>query len=188
MKFTMRAAAVMLAMGLIHPAAADEVEETLQAAIEAYRAGDIALAKDEVDFASSLLAKLKAAGLAAFLPEPFDGWTVSEEFAGAELAALFGGGLAATRTYRGDAGSVEISVMADNPMVASFGAMLANASVAGSMGALKRIAGQRVIVTPEGEMSALVASRFLVQMSGTAPAEELEAYFSAIDFDGLKGL
>ncbi|MEM6357847.1 MAG: hypothetical protein AAF844_19485 [Pseudomonadota bacterium] len=174
-------AALLLAV----PAAADEVEETLEAALEAYRAGDVATAQAEVEFASSLLAKLKAEGLAAYLPAPLEGWEMTEENSGAQMAALMGGGLVANRTYDGAEGDVVITLMADNPMVASLGAMFANAALAGSMGEMRRIAGQRAIVTPDGEINAMVANRFLVQIGGDAPVEAKEAYFGAIDFEAL---
>ena len=54
---------------------ADDVEASLNAALEAYRAGDIALAREETAFAATLLDQLKADDLGAFLPEPLPGWT-----------------------------------------------------------------------------------------------------------------
>ncbi|MEL7172725.1 MAG: hypothetical protein AAFN05_07160 [Pseudomonadota bacterium] len=185
MKTILRAAAVLAV--LAQPAAADEVEETLEAALEAYRAGDVATAQAEVDFAASLLAKMKAESLAAYLPEPLEGWEMTEENAGAQMAAMMGGGLVANRSYRGPGGDVDITLMADNPMVASLGAMLSNAALAGSMGEMRRIAGQRAIVTADGEINAMVANRFLVQIGGSAPVEAKEAYFGAIDFGALSG-
>ena len=52
------------------PATADEIEETIEAALEAYRAGDVKAAKEEIDFVSQLLGQLKAEGLKGFLPAP----------------------------------------------------------------------------------------------------------------------
>ena len=45
-----------VAIGLSMPAAADEIEDTIAAALEAYRAGDVKLAKEEIDFVQQLLA------------------------------------------------------------------------------------------------------------------------------------
>ena len=49
------AATAVLAVCLVMPAQADEVEETIEAALEAYRAGDIKAAKEEIDFVGQLL-------------------------------------------------------------------------------------------------------------------------------------
>ena len=69
---TTLALALMLS---IQPAFADDVEESINAALEAYRAGDIKAAKEEIDFASQLLGQLQAEGLSGYLPQAFDeGW------------------------------------------------------------------------------------------------------------------
>ncbi|MEM7498835.1 MAG: hypothetical protein AAF371_12685 [Pseudomonadota bacterium] len=183
---TIRAAAAAALFLAAVPAMADEVEQTLQAALDAYRAGDVATAQQEVDFAASLLAKMKAESLAAYLPDALEGWQITEENAGAQMAAMMGGGLVANRSYQGpDGENVDITLMADNPMVASLGAMFGNAALAGSMGEMRRIAGQRAVVTPDGEINAMVANRFLVQVAGSATVEDKESYFGAIDFEAL---
>ena len=178
------AAAALVAI-VAGPAGADEVEETLEAALEAYRAGDIALAKEEVDFAAQLIAQQKAAGLAAFLPGPLDGWEKEESGSEGASPAMFGGGSMASATYKGEAGRVEIQMMADNQMVASMAAMLGNAAMMGQMGTVKRKGRQKYVVTNQGEVQALVDNRILVQISGSADAAVKEAYFEAIDLEGL---
>ena len=82
--------AAILALGIAMPAHGDEVEETIQAALEAYRAGDVKAAKEEIDFVSQLLGQLKAQGLKGFLPAALDGWT-REDFETQNVGA-FGGG------------------------------------------------------------------------------------------------
>ncbi|MEM6972480.1 MAG: hypothetical protein AAF577_06715 [Pseudomonadota bacterium] len=178
-------AAVMIAAS---PAAADDVEEALQAALDAYRAGDLALATEETAFAAQLLAQKKAAGLSAFLPEPLSGWTAEDpdtESATA-MATMFGGGQVATRVYDGPVGDIEIRLMADNPMVAQMGAMFSNPAIMAAAGTVKRIAGQRAMMDDSGDLMALIGGRFLIQISGGAPETDKEAYFEAIDFEGLK--
>ncbi|MEM6423250.1 MAG: hypothetical protein AAF698_11710, partial [Pseudomonadota bacterium] len=71
-------AAALCALVTVQPARADEIEQALEAALEAYRAGDFATAEQEVEFASGLIRQRKAANLAAFLPEPFEGWGAEE--------------------------------------------------------------------------------------------------------------
>ena len=140
----------VLLTALALPAVADEIEDTITAALEAYRAGDVATAKGELDYVSQLLAQQQAASLGNILPAPFDGWTqemtVNEAAAG---MAMFGGGLSAGADYRKDGDNVEIQVMADSPMITAMMAMFTNPAFAASSGGqLKRVGGQKVISDP----------------------------------------
>ncbi|MEO0760436.1 MAG: hypothetical protein AAFZ09_01290 [Pseudomonadota bacterium] len=181
------ATAVALSLGLAAlPAAADDVEDALAAALDAYRAGDVKRAAEEASFASGLLEQMKAASLSGLLPEPLDGWTAEDTSAEAQGMALLGGGPVAGRRYTGPEGSVELMLMADSPLGASIAPMLANpAIVAATGGEIRRIAGQRAILTAEGDLMALIANRFLVQMGGSAPVAVKQQYFEAIDVEGL---
>jgi len=178
--------ALCLATGLASIAAADEIEDAIAAGLEAYRAGDIAGAKEELDYAATLLGQKKAAGLTAFLPPALDGWTRSDGDASAAGAALFGGGLNASADYTRGADMVEIQIMADSPMVAGMGAMLGNPAMMATQGEVRRVGRQRYVVTADGGVMALVGGRALVQLSGSAAREDKIAYFEAIDFSGLE--
>ena len=178
--------ALCLAAGLGSASAADEIEDAIAAGLEAYRAGDIAGAREELDYAATLLGQKKAAGLAAFLPPAFDGWTRSDGDASAAGAALFGGGLNASADYTRGADMVEIQIMADSPMVAGMGAMLGNPAMMATQGEVRRVGRQRYVVAPDGGVMALVGGRALVQLSGSAAREDKIAYFEAIDFAGLE--
>ncbi|MDH3658881.1 MAG: hypothetical protein OEU92_02445 [Alphaproteobacteria bacterium] len=169
------------------PATADEIEDTITTALEAYQAGDVAGAKSEIDYVAQLLSQKQAESLMTVLPAPFDGW--SQEAKAGEAAAgmaMFGGGLSAGADYRKNGHNVEIQLLADSPMMAAMMAMFANPAMAGAAGGkLKRLAGQKVIETQDGEIQAMVHNRFMVQITGSAPIEDKEAYFNAIDFDTL---
>ncbi|MEM6487647.1 MAG: hypothetical protein AAF677_05140 [Pseudomonadota bacterium] len=180
-------AALLAAALAAGPAAADPIEDALQAALDAYRAGDVKTAAEEASFATGLLEQQKAQDLSSLLPDPLPGWTAEDGDGSAQgMAAIFGGGLVAQRFYRGPTGTVDLTIMADNPMVASLAPMLSNpAMLAASGGELRRIAGQRVIMTGDGELMAMVNNRFLIQMSGTAAEDALERYFESIDFAAL---
>lgn len=180
------AATGVLIVGLALPARADEVEDALETALDAYRAGDIAAAKEEIDFAAQLLAQQRAAGLGDFLPEALPGWTRLEEQNRGQSGAAFGGGMAASANYRRGTDHIEVELMADNQIVTAMAAMFGNVAMMGAMGQVKRIGRQKVVVTPEGEVQALVDNRILVKVSGNAPIEDKEAYFKAIDIRGLK--
>jgi hypothetical protein len=177
------AAALFAALAV--PAAADEVEEAVAAALDAYRAGDMALAKEELDYASSLVGQMKAEGFSGFLPDPMPGWTRTIDDGQADGAALFGG-VTASAAYVDAAGAeVAIQMMADNPMVASMGAMFSNPAMMGAMGKLIRAGRQKAVLTADGEIQALVANRVLVTIGGDAPEAAKIAYFKLIDFKAL---
>jgi len=168
------------------PAQADEIEDAIQAALTAYQDGDINLAKEELDFASQLMSQAKAAGLADFLPAPLDGWERSDAETEAVGAAMMGGGLSASASYSSGNKRVQIQFLADNPMVSAMAGMFSSTATMGAMGTVKRINRQKVILTNDGELQALVNNRILVQIQGDAPPEDMEAYFAAIDMDALK--
>jgi hypothetical protein len=173
-------------LSMAHKARADDIADAIQAALEAYQAGDVNAAKEELDFASQLLSQAKAAGLADFLPEPLDGWERSEAESQAVGSAMMGGGLSASAAYTNGDTRVEIEMLADNPMVAAMAGMFSSTATMGAMGTVKRINRQTVILTNDGELQALINNRILIQVRGDAPVEDMEAYFAAIDMDALK--
>lgn len=176
----------LVAAGLPAPAHADEIEDSIAAALSAYQAGDIALAKEELDFAGQLLSQMKAEGLAGFLPAAMSGWTREDGETQAIGAAMMGGGQSASATYTRGSDTVDIQLLADNPMIAAMAGMFANPAALGAMGSVKRIGREKVVVTSDGELQALVNNRILVQVTGSASLEDKEAYFAAIDMAGLK--
>ena len=179
------AAAMAFAAVLAAPAAADEVEDALKMALEAYQAGDIATAKEEIDFASQLIVQMKAAGLSGFLPEPLEGWS-REDNSNSGSAMGFGGGMMAGARYTRDGDDVNIEMMAENQMVTAMATMFSNPALMGSIGTVKRIGRQKVVITNEGEIQTLVDGRIFIQVTGRAPIEDKEAYFAAIDLKGLE--
>lgn len=167
------------------PAAADQIEDALAAALQAYRAGDVATTKQELDLASQLLSQQKAAGLAGFLPPALSGWSREDGETQAMGAAFLGGGLVASARYVRGGDTVEMTLMADNPMVASLAPMFANPALMGAMGQVTRINGQTAVVTQDGDLQTLVGNRVLVQVEGSAARADKEAYLGAVDFSAL---
>jgi hypothetical protein len=179
--------ALYAALLLAAPAAsADQIEDALDAALEAYRAGDFAAAKEEADFAATLLGQKKAAGLTDYLPAAFDGWTRTDGDAQAIVAAMFGGGMAASASYGRNGETVEAQILADSPMIATMGAMLGSPAMMANMGEVKRKGRHRYVVTNDGEVMALLGGRVMVQVGGSASTEDKAAYFEAIDLDALE--
>ena len=186
----MRRAILAAALGgcMAGAAAADEVEAALEAALAAWRAGDVAAAREELDFATALMDQAEAKGLEAFLPGAMEGWTKTAGDSSAAPALMFGGGLSASAVYESGGQTVEIEIFANNPMVAAVAPMLATPQLMAAAGEVRRVRGRRYVVTPNGQVMALIADSVLVQVSGTASEGSKIAYFEAIDFDGLARL
>lgn len=181
------AAIAMTAILLAMPVQADDVEESIDAALSAYRAGDIQGAREELEFASQLLSQLKAEGLRAFLPDPLPGWEREDGDGDASGLAAFGGGQTASAVYRTGSDTVEISIVADNQMVGAMAGLFSGASFLGAAGEVRRISGQRVSIDEDGDLQTMIDKRIMVQVGGSADEAMKVEYFSKIDIDGLKG-
>jgi len=180
------AAIAMAAVLLGLPAQADDIEESIDAALEAYRGGDIKGAREELEFASQLLSQLKAEGLRAFLPDPLPGWEREDGDGDASGFAAFGGGQAASAEYRTGSDTVEIQIVADNQMVGAMAGLFSGASMMGAAGEVRRISGQRVTIDSDGNLQTMIDKRIMIQISGSADEAMKAEYFSKIDVDGLK--
>ncbi|MFV0473982.1 MAG: hypothetical protein ACK5MQ_07200 [Pikeienuella sp.] len=164
------------------PAAADEVETSIEAALDAWRAGNIAGADEALDQAASLLGKIRVERMAAALPAPLAGWTRAEETPGPVIP---GASLTAGAIYeRGDE-RLAIRLMIDGPILDSMVSVLGEDSIGSMRGELREAGAQRYIIMPDGDFSALVSDRVYVNLRGDAPREDLIAYFEAIDFAAL---
>ncbi|MGH1360002.1 MAG: hypothetical protein ACRBC3_14665 [Burkholderiaceae bacterium] len=168
-------------------AQADDFSDTLENAKQAYAEGDIGGAKEELAYASQLLGQMRAKQLESYLPEALDGWTRKENKSSSNAgAAMFGGGTAANVEYRRGKDRVKINLVTDSPMLASMGMLFNNPALAGTQGTMKRINRQKVLVKKNGAITAMIDKRIMVEVSGRAPAEDIEAYFKGIDIKGLK--
>ena len=165
MRLTAIAAAVTLAVSPL-PALADshedEIMATLQSAMDAYGDGDIQYALEELAYAQQLLNGLVAEGLQGFLPAAMDGWTMTIDPDAAQGMGFIGGGTIARGEYCGASGCFTITLMADNPMVTSRGAMLGNAQMMAAMGPIVRV-NRQSFLNQDGDLSALIGNRILVQ-------------------------
>ncbi len=178
-------AAVMMTVFLAWPAMADPFVEALEAAIEAYRDGDLQYAEDELAQAQRILGEMKAEGLAGFLPEPPEGWTRIIDTEAGQMMGFLGGGTLASARYSGAGHSFELSLMADNPMVAQLGMMLGNATMIAQMGGQVERINRVRFLREEQSLKAIVGNRVLVQAEG-ADAEVMIPFLEQIDFRAME--
>ncbi|MDO9525853.1 MAG: hypothetical protein Q7J57_10025 [Gemmobacter sp.] len=176
--------AAMILPGLSAVARADQVSDAIASALEAYNAGDVQFAMDELTMAQQLLQAQKAERLTGFLPEAPDGWTRTMNTDMNTGLGMMGAGTGAEATYEGPEASFRITLMADNPMVASMGALLGNSALMATMGKVVRV-GQVRVLQQENSLQTLVGNRVMVQAQDAAP-DIMMPVFEKIDFVGLE--
>jgi len=183
---------LLLSVGLslcVTTALADDIEDAINSAHEAYLAQDYATATAQLDYASSLIRQLKAEGIAALFPDPLPGWEADEPDSNAAGGSMFGGGVFSSRKYHRGRESVTINYTSDSPMMQSVGIMFSNPSmVVMSGGKLKKIKGQQAIFRDDGRRPSLqmiVGGKVMVNVEGNTDAATLEQYAAAIDYAAL---
>jgi hypothetical protein len=176
-------AAAAAALAFAQPALADEFEEVVEAALEAYRAGDPSAAREDLEYALRLLGEQEAQTLAGFLPEPLAGWAREVEEAGSVPMAMLGGGTSAAATYRRDGAEFTLTLIANSPMVSGMAAMFSGMASMGG-GRSLRIQRQTFSVS-DGDVQGVVGGKVLVQAEGRAPVEDIQAHIEAMDLGAL---
>ena len=165
----------------------DDVTAELVAGVKAYLDGNIAEAKSTLEFAVQLISELKAKGLSAFLPAAIsEEWTREEADTQAVGAAMFGGGISASAKYKMGAEECTVTITGDSPMIQSFTMMLSNPAIASASGnKMKRVNGERVMISTNGEIQTTV-NNFFIQYGGNCSEENKLKHVEATDFPGLK--
>ena len=174
-----RTTAIAFALAAVLPAHADEISDTIQSALDAYNAGDVAFATEELAFAQQLLQQMSAMSLSDCLPEAPEGWTREINTEMNAGLAMMGGGVGAEAEYSDGTDTFTVRYMADNPMVTAMAGMLSNSALMAAMGQMTRV-GRQKYVNQDGTMSTLVNNRILVQAEGAAP-EVMLPVLEAID-------
>lgn len=175
------------------PLCADDVTDSIDEAVKAYKDGDYATAASSLDAAAQLIRQKRAESFVNFLPAAPSGWTAEEATSGAAGAAMFGGAVTAERTYnKGDA-SVTVKLVTDSPMMSAMMMMMNNPMLLNSSdsGKMERIKGQKALVKydageKDGEINIAVAGSLLVTVTGRGvTAAELKSFAEGIDYAKL---
>jgi hypothetical protein len=176
-------------------ALADPIEDQLDAAIKAYKAGDLRGAMNELKFAQADLQSKIDEKSKVIMPDPLEGWTADETEAtsmGGGMMMGMGGGTQLSRTYRkiDNNQTVEIQIIADSPMIQMMAMMLNNPMMMqsdpstktfrhGSMrGMMKHEPGSR-----DYEASFMLGGRILLQVIGNNLEDDsaVKAYLDVMD-------
>ena len=179
------------------PAAADEIREQLDLAIELYEEGDLAGTVTELQFAiGEIQAKMGDAYALTFPPAPA-GWT-AEDASQEGGAAFMGGGTIVNRRYSedGGSGSMEAQLIIDNPMIQGMAALFSNPAMLAANPNMQRIRMGRENAILEfdeaagrGEVTFMAGggrAMLKVEGSGLASGDQLVELLKAWDMDGLR--
>ena len=128
------AAISVLLMAISSLVYADDVTDSINEALDAYKEGEYSAAVDSLNYASQLINQKKGDSLSALLPEPLDGWSAKSSKSKAMGAAMFGGGITATRQYIKEKNNITIEIVADSPVLQSMMMMFSNPMYATSDG------------------------------------------------------
>lgn len=156
---------------------ADAVADALQAAVDAYAAGDLNATSAQIITAGKELAGMQSALLLSHFPPAPDGWTRSDNADMAAGMSMMGGGAGAEATYSDPEGnSITMSAYADNMMVQTFAGVLANPAMMAMMGKTVEINGVTFLEQEGQTTMSLLENRVLLQANGdAAKAQELLA-------------
>ncbi len=192
MKTILRTGLSVLALVTAATVRADDVTDSIEEALKAYKDKDYATASQSLETATQLIKQRRGEALTGFFPKPPSGWTAGEPTSEAAAAAFFGGGITAEREYsKGDA-VITVKFLSDSPLMQGVMMMMGNPMFASADGGkLERIKGQRAIVKyaaadKSGSINIAVGGTLLVQIDGgDCTAADLRALAEAIDYAAL---
>jgi len=164
---------------------ADEISDAISEAQKSYQSGDLVSTKQALDTASQLLSQKNAEGLTKALPKPLAGWTAEDADSSAIGIMALGGSMASRQYKKGETNDITVSISADNAMLTQQMTVFANPQMAGLMGKLIKINSEKGIQTKEGDITMVIANRFVITVNGNATADDKIAYAKAVDVTEL---
>jgi hypothetical protein len=172
---------------------ADDVTDSIDEAIKAYKANDFAAAAQSLDAAAQLVRQKRSDQFKAVLPDAPSGWTAEDATSQSAGAAMFGGGVSAERHYTKGDSSMTVKVFTDSPIMQGVLMMMGNPMFANADGGkLERIKGQKAIFKNKdgsGSVNVVVNGSMLVQIEGSDVKDaDLRAFAEAIDYAKLGGM
>lgn len=191
---TALALAGALSIAFCGSAAADGVTDQIDSARTAYEAGRLKEAVDTLNFAVAEIQTRITDQLLLLLPEPLEGWQADEaQSESAGIAAMITGTNLSRRYYRDDGSEIQISLMADSPMLPMLTMFLSTPfmmqadpntkpfTMKGLRGMIKRDDGSL-------EVTLLQGGNILIQITGSGAVDEaaIRQYIDALDLEGIQ--
>jgi hypothetical protein len=178
------------------PLPADEVTDQIDAARQAYEAGELRSAVQTLQFAVASIQEKVNLSLLDLLPAPLEGWSADEPQAqSGGMAAMIAGTNLSRRYYREDGAEVEVSITADSPLLPMMTMMLSNPMMLQSSPGTRVYTheGRRGTIQHEAdsrhwEITLMLSNNVLVQVSGSGVEERepVESYLKAMDLAAVQ--
>jgi hypothetical protein len=188
---------IVVSWGAI-PVCADEILDSINEAIEAYKEKEYAEAAESLDYAKQLILQMRSENIMKVLPEPLPGW--ESKTAQTQSMGMLGGMAGVEKEYfkpgTGDQGRkrITINIMAESPMMQGMMAMFNPAYAGAQGGKLQKIKRNKAIVkynpdSRSGEANVLVKKSYIVSIKGNSvDKKDLLDYAEAVDYKGLKDM
>jgi hypothetical protein len=190
---------LILAIGLglaSQSGAADEITDQLDAAKQAYQAGELKRATETLKDTIDKIQAQVTAGLLTLFPAPLEGWSAEDAQAqSGGLASMITGTQISRRYKRADGAEVNLSLMADSPMMPMLTMAISMPFLMQSNEGMKAytLKGERGMLehAPDSQSykaTVMVGSRLLIQAegSGLSDSAPLEQYLEALDLDAIQ--
>ena len=178
------------------PACADEILDSINEAIEAYKEKEYAEAAESLDYAKQLIQQMRSENIMKFLPEALPGW--ESKTAETQSMGMLGGMSGVQKEYfkpgtgNQDRKRITINIMAESPMLQGMMVMFNPAYAGAQGGKLQKIKRNKAIVkydpdSRSGEANVLVKKSYIVSIKGNSvDQKDLLDYAEAVDYKGLK--
>jgi hypothetical protein len=172
---------------------ADDVTESVEEALKAYKDKDYATAAQALDAAAQLVRQKRGELFKELLPNAPAGWEAEEATTSAAGAAMFGGGVTAERRYTKGDSDVTVKFITDSPIMQGVMMMMGNPMFANADGGkLERIKGQKAIFKNKdgsGSVNVVVGGALLVQIEASDTSDaDLRKFAESIDYGKLAGM
>ena len=180
------------------PVCADEILDSINEAIEAYKEKEYAEAAESLEYAKQLIQQMRSENIMKFLPEALPGW--ESKTAETQSMGMLGGMSGVQKEYfkpgTGNQGRkrITINIMAESPMLQGMMVMFNPAYAGAQGGKLQKIKRNKAIVkydpdSRSGEANVLVNKSYIVSIKGNSvDQKDLLDYAEAVDYKGLKDL
>jgi hypothetical protein len=174
-------------------ARADDVTDSIDEAVKAYKSNDFSAAAQSLEAAAQLVRQKRAELFKNLLPGAPAGWTAEDATVQAAGAAMLGGGVSAERRYTKENASVTVKFITDSPLMQGMMMMMGNPMFANSDGGkLERIKGQKAIFKNKdgnGSVNVVVNGTLLVQIEASQTSDaDLRAFAESLDYTKLASL
>lgn len=166
---------------------ADDVTDQINEAMKAYAKHDLATASAALDAAGNLIRQAKGDSWKAMLPEPLPGWTAADAESTVMGAAMLGGAISVSRQYKKGSQSVEVSFVADAPMMQGLASLMGSGLMNSGDNRLVVLDGRKFTYMKSDNSYTTMVGKVLVSVKGRSVEDtDLRAYLKQLHFAELE--